>query len=82
MTKAREATRSFTDALDNEFDETTSPIRTLQSEYHATKDELSSAAGTILNFDASPSSANTPAAAPSDEGTASDGQPGDDEASE
>ena len=54
LTKAREATRSFTDALDNEFDDATSPIRSLQAEYHATKDELTSAAGTILNFDESP----------------------------
>lgn len=51
MTKAREATRSFTDALDNEYEETTSPIRTLQSEFQATKDELKSAAGTVLDFD-------------------------------
>jgi sec-independent protein translocase protein TatB len=51
LTKAREMTRSFTDSLDSEFDEATSPIRTLQSEYHATKDDLTSAAGTILNFD-------------------------------
>jgi sec-independent protein translocase protein TatB len=56
LTKAREATRSFTDALDNEFDDATSPIRSLQAEYHATKDELTSAAGTILNFDESPDS--------------------------
>lgn len=54
LTKAREATRSFTDALDTEFDEATSPIRSLQAEYHATKDELTSAAGTILNFDETP----------------------------
>lgn len=53
MTKAREATRSFTDALDSEFDEHTAPIRTLQAEFHATKDELTNAAGTILDFDAS-----------------------------
>jgi sec-independent protein translocase protein TatB len=53
LTKAREATRSFTDAIDSEFDETASPIRSLQAEYQATKDELSSAAGTILNLDAS-----------------------------
>ena len=53
MTKAREATRSFTDALDSEFDEHTEPIRTLQAEFQATKDELTSAAGTILDFDAS-----------------------------
>jgi sec-independent protein translocase protein TatB len=51
LTKAREMTRSFTDSLDSEFDEATSPIRTLESEFHATKDELTSAAGTILNFD-------------------------------
>lgn len=51
LTKAREATRSFTDALDSEFDEATSPIRTLQTEFQATKDELTSAAGTILDFD-------------------------------
>jgi Tat protein translocase TatB subunit len=51
LTKAREATRSFTDALDNEFDDATSPIRTLQTEFQATKDELTSAAGTILDFD-------------------------------
>lgn len=51
LTKAREMTRSFTESLDNEFDEATSPIRTLQSEYHATKDELTNAAGTVLSFD-------------------------------
>ena len=51
LTKAREMTRSFTDSLDSEFDDATSPIRTVQSEFQATKDELTSAAGTILNFD-------------------------------
>jgi Tat protein translocase TatB subunit len=51
LTKAREMMRSFTDSLDSEFDEASSPIRTLQAEYHATKDELTSAAGTVLNFD-------------------------------
>lgn len=44
LTKARETPRSFTDRLDGEFDEATSPIRVLQSEFHATKDELTSAA--------------------------------------
>lgn len=84
LTKAREATRSFTDALDNEFEETTAPIRTLQSEYQATKDELTSAAGTVLDFDVStdtspkskPPSDDEPA--PSVDPTAS----GEDEASE
>jgi Tat protein translocase TatB subunit len=52
LTKAREMMRSFTDSLDNEFDEVSSPIHTLKAEYHATKDELTSAAGTVLNFDA------------------------------
>jgi len=70
LTKAREMTRSFTDSLDNEFNEATSPIRTLQSEYQATKDELTSAAGTILDFDGprDPSSAKgeRPEAEPSD----------------
>jgi sec-independent protein translocase protein TatB len=65
LTKAREMTRSFTDTLDSEFDEAASPIRTLQSEYHATKDELTSAAGTILNFDV-----------PSDPGNADGETPG------
>ncbi len=51
MAKAREATRSFTDAIDNEFDETTAPIRSLKSEYQATKDELASAAGTVFDLD-------------------------------
>ena len=51
LTKAREATRSFTDALDNEVGDDTSSIRSLQAEFQATKDELTSAAGTVLNFD-------------------------------
>lgn len=51
LTRAREMTRSFTDSLDSEFDDATSPIRTLQSEFDATKDELTSAAGTMLDFD-------------------------------
>ena len=61
LTKSREMMRSFTDSLDSEFDEATSPIRTLKSEFHATKDELTSAAGTILNFDGStdPDSTNS-----------------------
>ena len=50
LTKAREATRSFTDAIDSEFDEAASPIRSLQTEFQATKDELTNAAGTILDF--------------------------------
>ena len=54
LTKAREATRSFTDALDNEVGDATSSIRSLQAEYQATKDELTSAAGTVLNFDKAP----------------------------
>ncbi|RLE17022.1 MAG: hypothetical protein DRJ28_00035 [Actinobacteria bacterium] len=51
MARAREATRSFTDAIDNEFDEGMSPIRSLKAEYEATKDELTSAAGTVLDLD-------------------------------
>ncbi len=50
MAKAREATRSFTDAIDSEFDEATSPIRSLKAEYQATKDELASAAGTVFDL--------------------------------
>lgn len=60
LTKAREATRSFTDSLDNDFDDATSPIRTLQSEFQATKDELTSAAGTILDFSGEPDSSEEP----------------------
>jgi len=82
MTKAREATRSFTDALDSEFDETTSPIRTMQSEYQATKDELSNVAGTILNFDTSPSADESPTEMASNDETPSENSPGDEEASE
>ncbi len=83
MTKAREATRSFTDALDSEFDEHTSPIRTLQAEFHATKDELTNAAGTILDFDASDSTQRTPSE-PDDEPTPNDvdSASGQDEATE
>ena len=51
MAKAREATRSFTEAIDNEFEAGTSPIRSLKAEYEATKDELTSAAGTVLDLD-------------------------------
>jgi Tat protein translocase TatB subunit len=86
MTKAREATRSFTDALDSEFDEATSPLRTFQSEFQATKDELSSAAGTILNFDASEgdaSKAETTESMADESGKADDApEPAEDEASE
>jgi Tat protein translocase TatB subunit len=60
LTKAREATRSFTDSLDGEFDDATSPIRTLQSEFQATKDEITSAAGTILDFNGESASSGTP----------------------
>ena len=51
MAKAREATRPFTDAIDKEFDEGTSPIRSLKAEYQATKDELANAAGTVFDLD-------------------------------
>ena len=51
MAKAREATRSFTEAIDNEFDEATAPIKSLKAEYEATKDELTSAAGSVLDLD-------------------------------
>jgi Tat protein translocase TatB subunit len=51
LAKAREATRSFTDAIDNEFEGASSPIRSLKAEYDATKDELTNAAGTIFDLD-------------------------------
>ena len=73
LTKAREMTRSFTDSLDSEFDEVTSPIRTLKSEYHATKDELTGAAGTILNFDGPPDPGNADGETPKAE--SSDAEP-------
>jgi sec-independent protein translocase protein TatB len=60
MAKAREATRSFTDAIDNEFDETTAPIRSLKAEYQATKDELASAAGTVFDLDTVMGTIDTP----------------------
>ena len=60
LTKAREATRSFTDSLDSEFDDAASPIRTLQTEFQATKDELTSAAGTILDFDSQSATSDQP----------------------
>jgi Tat protein translocase TatB subunit len=60
LTKAREATRSFTDSLDSEFEDATSPIRTLQTEFQATKDELTSAAGTLLDFNGQSSSSENP----------------------
>jgi Tat protein translocase TatB subunit len=59
LAKAREATRSFTDALDSEFDEAASPIRSLQADLQATKDELTSAAGTVLDFDGSSSTSES-----------------------
>jgi Tat protein translocase TatB subunit len=60
LAKAREATRSFTDALDSEFDDAASPIRSIQADYQATKDELTSAAGTILDFDGTTSTVEDP----------------------
>ncbi|MEN8040812.1 MAG: twin-arginine translocase TatA/TatE family subunit [Actinomycetota bacterium] len=56
MTKAREATKTFTDALDSEFEDSSAPIRSLKADFDATKDELSNAASTVLNFDAAPTS--------------------------
>lgn len=50
LTKAREATRSFTDALDGEFKDAAAPLRTLQADFEATKDELRSAAGTVMDL--------------------------------
>lgn len=50
MTKAREATRSFTDAFDGEFGEATGPIRSLKADFEATKDELRTAAGTVMDL--------------------------------
>jgi sec-independent protein translocase protein TatB len=51
LAKAREATKSFTDAIDNEFDDASAPIRSLKAEYDATKDELTKAAGTVFDLD-------------------------------
>jgi hypothetical protein len=53
----------------------------MQSEYQATKDELSNAAGTILNFDASPSADESPTEMASNDETPSENSPGDEEAS-
>jgi Tat protein translocase TatB subunit len=83
LAKAREATRSFTDSLDGEFEDATSPIRTLQSEFQATKDEITSAAGTILDFsgqstesdDASAESDDAPPPAADDASAESDDAP-------
>lgn len=54
LTKARVATKTFTDSIDAEFDDASAPIRSLQTEYEATKDELKSAAGAVLDFDRVP----------------------------
>ncbi|GMR01746.1 MAG: hypothetical protein BMS9Abin20_0065 [Acidimicrobiia bacterium] len=51
LANTREATRAFTDAIDNEFDDASAPIRSLKAEYDATKDELTSAAGSVFDLD-------------------------------
>lgn len=50
LAKGREATRSFTDSIDREYDDSTAPIRTLRAEYEATLEELRNAAGTVLDM--------------------------------
>jgi len=51
LAKAREATQDFTDAIDSEFDDVSAPIRSLKAEYEATKDELTSVAGSVFDLD-------------------------------
>ena len=51
MAKAREASRTFTDAIDSEFDEASAPLRSLKADMEATKDELTTAAGAVLDLD-------------------------------
>lgn len=63
MAKARAATKELTDSLDAEFEGTTAPLKDLQTEYRATRDQLSDSASkitdlTAVEFDGEP----TPAA--------------------
>jgi Tat protein translocase TatB subunit len=59
MAQARKATQELTDALDAEYDGATSPIRDLQSEYEATRRQITDSAakitGTMASQPSSPS---------------------------
>ncbi|GMR02558.1 MAG: hypothetical protein BMS9Abin20_0896 [Acidimicrobiia bacterium] len=50
LAKAREATRSMTDALDSEYDGMTAPIRDLKTEYDATMNELKKTASSVAGL--------------------------------
>ncbi len=56
MAQARKATQELTDALDAEYDGATSPIRDLQSEYEATRRQITDSAAKITGTMASQSS--------------------------
>ena len=81
LTKARDATKSVTSALDSEYDGITAPLQDLKSEYDATVKDIKDAASTATGFSvdmssprpASPSESDTPTATDAD--SSPDGSP-------
>ena len=52
LARARAATRELTDSLDAEFEGETAPLKDLQNEYRATKDQLSDSASKLTDLTA------------------------------
>jgi sec-independent protein translocase protein TatB len=89
LTKARNATKDFTDSIDAEYGGKTSPIRDLQDEYNATKDQLSETAAkltdmTTVDFDdtSDGEETDTKGSTSDADGSATDASEADDEESQ
>lgn len=54
MARARTATKELTESIDAEYEGTTAPLKELQDEYHATKDQLTDTASKITDMTAVP----------------------------
>jgi len=78
LTKAREATKSVTSALDNEYDGITAPLQDLKNEYDSTVKGLKDAASTATGFSVDMSSPRPDARSESDTPTGSDDDPSTD----
>lgn len=52
MSRARDATRDFTDAIDAEYEGESKPLRDLRGEYEATRQQLSDTASRLTDMTA------------------------------
>ena len=59
MKQARDATQTFTDAIDNEYDGVTSPIKDLKSEYDDTLQSIKKMASPTPYLDSEPPGGNS-----------------------